>query len=209
MQVQLDKRYEIPHPAAASWAVLRDVRAVAACMPGAQITEAVDDTHFKGSVKSKVGPAQMTFNGDIELTALDADALRIEMVGKGADRQGSSAQLRLAAQIEAGADAASSVLVGTATVSVGGKLAQFGGRLIVPVADQMLAQFADNFRAAAAAQAALPAAAGPLPAPPPVGDPAAAAAPAPAALLPVRELNVFALVWAAIKEWFRGQRAVK
>lgn len=206
MQVQLDKRYEIPHPAAASWAVLRDVRAVAACMPGAQIAEAVDDTHFKGTVKSRIGPAQMAFSGDIELTALDADALRIEMVGKGADRQGSSAQLRLVARIEAGADAASSVLAGTATITVGGKLAQFGGRLIVPVADQMLAQFADNFRAAAAAQAALPPAAGPLPGPPPASDPAAAAVPAPVAPLPVRELNVFALVWAAIKEWFRGQR---
>ena len=113
----------------------------------------MDDTHYKGIVKSKIGPAAMTFNGDIEVKALDAAARKLEMLGKGADRSGSSASMNLAAHIEPGASAQTSVqtsvLVGTATVTVGGKLAQFGGRLIMPVADAMLAQFADNFRAAA------------------------------------------------------------
>jgi hypothetical protein len=55
------------------------------------------------------------------------------------------------------------VLVGHSTVVVSGKLAQFGSRLLVPVSDMMLGQFAENFRAAAAAvpwEAALPAGVG-------------------------------------------------
>ena len=41
------------------------------------------------------------------------------------------------------------MLVGDATVTVSGKLAQFGGRLLVPIADAMLQQFAGNFENAA------------------------------------------------------------
>jgi hypothetical protein len=164
MEVKLDKRYPVAAGIDQAWAVLSDVRAVAACMPGAQITEQVDATHYKGTVKTKIGPASMQFNGDIELLGLDPAARSLQMLGKGADRGGSSASMKLTAHIEPGETADACVLVGQATVTVSGKLAQFGSRLLVPVSDAMLAQFADHFRAAAAA-VALPAGAAPGPGP--------------------------------------------
>jgi carbon monoxide dehydrogenase subunit G len=206
MEVKLDKRYPVAAGIDACWAVLRDIRAVAACMPGAQITEQLDDTHFKGTVKSKVGPAVMSFGGDIELQGLDADKRSLQMLGKGADKAGSSASMQLTAHLEA--DGANAVLVGVATIIVSGKLAQFGSRLLVPVSDAMLAQFADNFRAAAAAQtvaaapvaepAAPEASAGEL-----VSAPAAIAVstPAPAS---VKELNALGLMWTVFKGWLAG-----
>uniref|UniRef100_UPI00097C92A9 CoxG family protein n=1 Tax=Pelomonas sp. KK5 TaxID=1855730 RepID=UPI00097C92A9 len=160
MEVKLDKRYPVAATPAQAWAVLSDVKATAACMPGAQITEQLDATHYKGIVKSKIGPAAMTFNGDIEVLALDAGTQTLEMLGKGADKAGSSASMKLTARIEP--EGAASVLVGSAVVTVSGKLAQFGSRLLVPVSDAMLAQFAQNFGVAAAAvpvAAASPAAA--------------------------------------------------
>jgi hypothetical protein len=68
--------------------------------------------------------------------------------------------------------------------------------LLVPVSDAMLAQFADNFRAAAAE----------VPAPAPAGSPGASAPPAApgAAPRPVEALNALALVWTLIKAWFAG-----
>ncbi len=153
MEVKLDKRYPVAASVDQAWAVLSDIRAVAACMPGAQITEQLDATHFKGSVKSKVGPAVMSFGGDIELQGLDAATHALRMLGKGADKSGSSASMQLTAHLEpgdqAGNNAGACTLVGVATITVSGKLAQFGSRLLVPVSDAMLAQFADNFRAAA------------------------------------------------------------
>jgi carbon monoxide dehydrogenase subunit G len=196
MEVKLDKRYPIAASADQCWAVLRDIRAVAACMPGAQITEQLDDTHFKGTVKSKVGPAVMSFAGDIELQGLDETARTLQLLGKGADKQGSSASMQLAAHLEAGADAAGTTLVGVATITVSGKLAQFGSRLLVPVSDAMLAQFADNFRAAAAA---VPVVAADAPASLEAAPPAA---PAPAAQ--VKELNALALMWTVFKTWLSG-----
>jgi len=191
MEVKLDKRYPVAASVEQAWVVLADIRATAACMPGAQITEQIDGTHFKGTVKSKVGPAVMMFGGDIELLALDPATRMLKMVGKGADKSGSSAQMTLEARLEPGESAAVAVLVGQASVVVSGKLAQFGSRLLVPVSDAMLAQFADNFSAAAAAvPVAAPAGSAPV-APPP---------PAP----PVKELNALALIWTVIKGWFAG-----
>lgn len=194
MEVKLEKRYPVAASVDQAWAVLRDVRATAACMPGAAITEEVDATHYKGSVKSKIGPAMMNFGGEIEVLALDAATKSMQMLGKGADKAGSSASMNLAARVEPGEGAADSVLVGTATVVVSGKLAQFGSRLLVPVSDAMLAQFADNFRAAAAA---VPVAA--------AGTPTAAPAATEAApARPVKELNALALMWQVFKTWLAG-----
>ncbi len=210
MEITLDKRYPVDAGIERAWAVLCDVRAVAACMPGAQITEQIDDTHFKGTVRSKVGPAVMSFGGDIELLALDAATRSLEMLGKGADKAGSSASMKLKAHLEPGVGAGS-VLVGQATVAVSGKLAQFGARLLVPVSDAMLAQFADNFRAAAAAVPVAGAAhdaaeestitlqvqGGQAPG-------ALEPGPMPRAVVPVKELNALALMWTVLKNWIAG-----
>ena len=205
MEVKLEKRYSVASSPAQAWAVLSDIRATAACMPGAAITEQLDDTHFKGTVKSKVGPAVMQFGGDIEVLALDAATHSMQMLGKGADKSGSSAAMNLAAHVEPGDDPAACTLVGTATITVSGKLAQFGSRLLVPVSDAMLAQFADNFRAAAAAQPApvMPGAAMPADAVPSTTT-ALAAPQAARTPPPVKELNALALMWTVFKGWLAG-----
>ena len=190
MEVKLDKQYPLDVSVAQAWAILSDIRATAACMPGAQITEQLDDTHFKGTVKSKIGPAMMSFGGDIELKQLDAGTHTLQMMGKGADKAGSSASMDLTATLVPGETAGSCVLQGQAVVTVSGKLAQFGNRLLVPVSDAMLAQFAGNFRTAAAAVAAPSA--------------AETAPPAPAPAPPATELNALALMWTVVKGWFAG-----
>jgi hypothetical protein len=85
--------------------------------------------------------------------------------------------------------------VGAAEVSMSGKAAAFGGRMMNTVADQILKQFADNFAGQVSAlQAQRAAAAG-------GGAPdAAVSIPPPAA----GELNGLALVWTIFKNWLRG-----
>jgi uncharacterized protein len=159
MEVKLDKRYPVAATPAQAWAVLSDMHGIAACMPGAAITEQLDATHYKGTVKSKIGPAVMSFGGDIELQGLDETTRELKMLGKGADKAGSSASMQLTARLEDGETPGTTVLVGQATITVSGKLAQFGSRLLVPVSDAMLAQFAGNFSKVAGAVALAPAAA--------------------------------------------------
>ncbi|MFM7848780.1 MAG: CoxG family protein [Rubrivivax sp.] len=230
MEVKIDKQFPLEVAPAQAWAVLSDIRAVALCMPGAQITEQTDDTHYKGTVKTRIGPASMQFNGTIEVLSLDAATRSLQMLGKGADRTGSAASMNLTARVVDGAHGGTSVLEGQAVVTVSGKLAQFGNRLLVPVADALLAEFAKNFgRAAAVALAPAPQAgpgqatgAEPAAAPKDLAgsgvaagtDAAAATAaprpvmPAPAAAAPTAapaaELNVLALLWSMVRQWWRG-----
>lgn len=154
MEVRLDKRFELDCPAEAAWAVLSDVRAVGGCMPGAQVTTQIDERRYAGTVRTRIGPASMQFAGEIEVLSRDDSRRALGLRGKGADRGGSAASMTLEAAIEDGAAPGTSVLAGQARVDVSGKLAQFGNRLLVPVADAMLEQFAEQFKAAAAARAA-------------------------------------------------------
>ncbi|MEY3603935.1 MAG: hypothetical protein RIQ49_967 [Pseudomonadota bacterium] len=218
MQVVLEKEYPVAAPLEAAWQVLSDVQALATCMPGASITEKVDDTHFKGQVKVKVGPASANFGGDIELKGVDAAAYQIQMLGKGADKGGSSASMDLTASLVV-VDASSCKLVGKAEVTVTGKFAQFGGRMMNSVSDMILGQFAQNFSNRAQMQAmqqsAKPVAGessaqsgGSSAAP---NGPAAEAATdidaanhAQGKAAPVQELNAIGLLWGLIKRFFAG-----
>jgi carbon monoxide dehydrogenase subunit G len=184
MEAKLEKRYPLQVDAERAWTVLRDVRTVAGCMPGASLTEQIDDDHYRGSVKVNLGPVMATFGGNLEVVARDDGARRLQLRGKGADRSGSSAAMDMLAVIEPGNVPGACVLYGTSTVTVSGKFAQFGGRMINQVSDMILGQFVDNFRAAAAAQ------------PGPEG--AAVTAPPAAA----GEIHGLAILWALIRSWF-------
>ena len=135
----------MPVPSASAWRFLQNIESIAACMPGAKITERTDDTHYKGEVTARVGPATLSFSGTIEVLEVDPATMTLRMLGKGTDRSGTSgASMDLIARIEAADDGKSS-LVGNSTVTMSGKAATFGGRMMVPVADQILKQFAGNF----------------------------------------------------------------
>ena len=209
MEVVLDKQYPVAAGAEAAWTVLANMNELATCMPGAQITSEIDATHFTGSVRVKVGPAVAAFAGTIEILALDPATRTLKMMGKGADKGGSSASMELTANLVA-IDASTCTLVGHAEVIVNGKFAQFGGRMMGSVSDMILAQFADVFsQKAAVVQAALqpaasaPAASGETPAP------AAATPAAPQAPVVAKEFNALGLVWALIKGFFGNLFASK
>ncbi len=203
MQVTLEKTYPVKAPIGACWQVLSDIPELATCMPGAAITEKTDDTHYKGQVKVKVGPATAAFAGEIEVQAVNAAAYSITMLGKGADKGGSSASMQLTATLRAEADGSTSLL-GTADVIVNGKFAQFGGRMMTSVADMILGQFAGNFETKAVAATPATAAVGSGAASPTSADGATAQA-APAAPAPmVTELNGLAIFWALMKNFFLG-----
>ena len=230
MKVNLEKTFPMPASADIAWTLLKNIEEVAACMPGASITERIDAQHYKGNVAVKFGPASMSFRGEIEVALVDAAARAIQLIGKGTDSTGSSgASMDLSARVEA-IDAASCNLLGNSEVSVSGKAAAFGGRMMGAVADQVLKQFAVNFAAKAQAlqaQAATSATPPPAPGGPsvsalpqassaePANEPSAAArapgssaagasAAQPARAAPAAQLDGFALLWAIVKDWLRS-----
>lgn len=160
MKVSLEKTFPLPASADIVWPLLQDIEQVATCMPGARITERIDATHYKGTVAVKFGPASMAFRGEIEVAALDAETKTLRLIGKGTDNTGGSgASMDLTARIEA-VGAAACNLHGISDVSMSGKAAAFGGRMMGSVSDQILRQFAANLaNKVQALQAAAPSAA--------------------------------------------------
>jgi len=145
MKVEIDKVFPIDAPSSNAWIFLQDIPGVASCMPGAEITEEVDDSNYLGKVKVKVGPATMAFKGTISVQGIDADKREMKIQGKGQDLKGtSSATMDLTANVRDTEDSKCEV-VGVAVVTVTGKMASLGGRMMNQVADQILDQFGANF----------------------------------------------------------------
>ena len=144
MKVEMEKTFPMPAQPEDAWALLQDLAVVAGCMPGAKITERVDDRHYKGTVSVRVGPASMAFRGELEVRELDTSSRMLHLIGKGSDTTGSSgASMDLVAHVEPANEG--SQLRGRSEVTVSGKAAAFGGRMMSTIAEQILAQFARNF----------------------------------------------------------------
>jgi uncharacterized protein len=194
MNVQIEKTFPMPASAASAWALLQDIESVAGCMPGARITERTDVQHYKGTVAVKFGPASMSFRGEVEVKSIEAVSRTLRLIGKGTDSTGSSgASMDLTARIDAVNDSACN-LVGNSEVSMSGKAAAFGGRMMSSVADQVLNQFAANFAARLQAM--------------PPGAPAAAGG-AHISAPETKQLNALALAWAVFKDWLQSLYSAK
>ena len=54
--MKLENEFRVDVPVDEAWRVLLDVERIAPCMPGAQLTEVVDDTTYKGNISVRLGP---------------------------------------------------------------------------------------------------------------------------------------------------------
>jgi hypothetical protein len=233
MNVELEKSLDLAVPAALGWSLVENIEGIASCVPGAKITERLSDTKYKGTITVKLGPATISFKGEIDVIERDPVARSIRVVGKGSDTTGSSgATLELYATVtETGSD--SCVLAGKSTVSVTGKVAAFGARLMGTVSDQLVKIFfaelgrrAEAAKVAATEQAAAAQAAAEeaakaasvqaeiVPLQPAAAEaPVVAAMPTPAAIevTPVSappaaevKFNALPFLWAVVKDFVRG-----
>jgi uncharacterized protein len=145
MAVTIEKRFEVPEPVDTVWAFLSDPRKVVTCVPGAQITEQVDERTYKGAISVKVGPTVSDYKGQVQIVRMDPEAHEIEIVGKGQDTRGKgSASMKMTGKVrslESGTE-----VISISELSVAGILAQMGGRMINEVSNIMFAQFTNNFR---------------------------------------------------------------
>jgi carbon monoxide dehydrogenase subunit G len=146
MPIKIEKSFQAPESADQVWKVLGDVRAVASCVPGAQITEAIDARTYKGVIKVKLGPSVSDYKGEAHIERLDDQSREIEMVGKGQDVRGKgSASMKMTGKVRDLPQGGSEVIT-ISELNVIGILAQMGSRMIQEVANQMFEQFTKNLR---------------------------------------------------------------
>lgn len=154
MKANIDKTFQVDQPAQQVWEFLSNPEKVVVCVPGAQLTEKVDDTNYKGKVSVKFGPVSAKYNGQISMDKVDDKNYEMTISGKGMDAKGKgSAGMVMNGNVKS-VDKNNSEVAYNLEISVTGKLAQFGSRLIVDVSNQLADQFTQSFKEALAEEAA-------------------------------------------------------
>ena len=147
MAIRIEKTFQVQEPLESVWKFLSDPKKVANCVPGAQITEAVDDRTYKGVIKVQVGPSVTDYKGQVHIERLDDENHEIEIVGKGQDVRGKgSASMKMNGKVRSLPDGSTEV-ASVSEVNVVGLLAQLGARMINEVSNKMFEEFTKNFKA--------------------------------------------------------------
>ena len=146
MQVTLKDAFQLEAPRQLVWELLSNPYSIVPCLRGAQITEQTGERSYRGAITMKVGPVSTGFKGDIDITEMDAASGTLALVGrgKGAMGRGQASMNLKGVLLDAGENLTQVDF--TMTLSISGKLAQFGSRLIGDVSKRVLAQFVDCFR---------------------------------------------------------------
>src|SRR5271169_4240037 len=196
--MEFDNSFEVPLPADDAWKVLMDIRRIVPCMPGAELTEVVDDRTYKGKIGVRLGPVALTFAGTVKFEEIDDANHRARVAAQGSDAKGRGAANATATFHLEPANGGSKVLVHT-NLTLSGAVAQYGRGvgIIQMTAAQIITQFANNLKAqlgpvAASAPAAAPAAATAAAAAPSAPRVSAASA-ASASPPPAKPISAFAL----------------
>lgn len=145
MNTQITKEFEIEQPIAKVWENLANPEEIVVCVPGASITEKIDDKNYKGAVVTKFGPIKASYAGDIEIIELDEANHKMVLKGRGLDSKGKGSADMIMNGVLSEEDGKTKVNF-TMDITIVGMLAQFGSRLINDVSDQLLNTFVDNFR---------------------------------------------------------------
>ena len=190
--MEFDNSFEVPLPPADAWIVLTDIRRIAPCMPGAELTEVVDDRTYKGRISVRLGPVALAFAGVVKFEELDGANYRARVKAQGNDAKGrGGANAGASFRLEP-AGSGSKVLVHT-DLALSGAVAQYGrgAGMIQSTAAQIMNQFADNLKKQIAGQGAGAS-----------SSVANAGAPPPAAK-PISGLSLMAkVIWDAIRRLF-------
>lgn len=140
--MELEHRFEIPVGIDTAWTHLLDMEKVAACFPGATLAS-TDGDEYSGTVKVKLGPIQLTYDGGARIASADeaTHTATIEASGNAA-RSGSTATMKVVA-VASAVDGSRTAVVMNTDLSITGRPAQFGRGVMAEVGNKILSKFAD------------------------------------------------------------------
>ena len=137
--MDLTHRFSVPAGVAEAWDAFNDLEGLAPCFPGATITS-VDGDEFSGSVKIKLGPISLMYNGSGRYVERNDADRRVVIEARGKDKRGNGTATATVTASFAESGGQTDVEVLTDLV-ITGKPAQFGRGVISDVSDKLLDQF--------------------------------------------------------------------
>lgn len=153
--MKIENSFTVPLTVEEAWALLLDVPAIAPCLPGAELTEVVGPQRYRGRALIKVGPVQLSFEGEAEIVDIDDGARTARVIAKGSDKKGrGNASATVVFALAEHPEGARVDI--TTDLNLVGAVAQYGrgAGLLKAIADQLIGQFAANLREALRSAAA-------------------------------------------------------
>jgi carbon monoxide dehydrogenase subunit G len=139
----IEDSFTVRTPVERLWAFIQDVEEIAPCMPGAELTEIVDDRTWKGKVHVKLGPVQMAFSGTVVMEEKDDDLHRATLSAKGTEQRGKGvANAKVESWLEPAGDDGTTVRI-RSDITITGAAAQMSRGLLPEVSKLLTKEFAD------------------------------------------------------------------
>jgi carbon monoxide dehydrogenase subunit G len=139
----IENEFTVGAPVEELWAFLLDVERIAPCMPGAELTDVVDDTTWKGRVNVKFGPVALSFAGTVTIRERDDSTHRIVLAANGMEQRGKgAANASVTSWLEPG-EADTTTVKMQADITLSGSVAQLSRGLLPEVSKKLTQEFAD------------------------------------------------------------------
>ncbi|MGH3339480.1 MAG: SRPBCC family protein, partial [Propionibacteriaceae bacterium] len=137
--MDLTHRFSVPAHIDEAWNAFNNLEGLAPCFPGATI-ETIEGDQFTGSVKIKLGPIALVYNGSGRYVERNDADRRVVIEARGKDKRGNGTATAIitASFAESGEQTDVEVLT---DLAITGKPAQFGRGVISDVSDKLLDQF--------------------------------------------------------------------
>jgi uncharacterized protein len=140
--VKIENSFEVAAPPDAAWDLLMDVPRVIPCMPGAELTETINESTWKAHLKVKLGPIALNFEADVTREEADEEGRRVRLAAQARELKGRGAALATIESTLAAFNGGTQVDIVT-DVGMSGAIAQYGRGMIQDVSTQLVSSFAD------------------------------------------------------------------
>ena len=149
----IQNEFTVAAPMDFLWNYLLDVEKIAPCMPGAELTEVVDDHNWKGKLNAKFGPVSMSFAGTVTIESRDDDAHRVVLSAKGMEQKGKgAANAKVTSWLEPGPSDGVTLVKMEADITLTGAAAQLSRGLLPEISKKLTQTFADCLQESMAAE---------------------------------------------------------
>ncbi|HEX2681486.1 MAG TPA: SRPBCC family protein [Candidatus Dormibacteraeota bacterium] len=144
--MQLENSFQVSAPPERVFAYLLDVNKVVGCVPGAELTEVVDATTFKGKVKVKVGPITVAYSGTARISDRNETERTATLSAEGRETTGPGSA-RASAQMKVETAGEGSLVQIVTEYHVAGRVAQFGRGVMEDVSRRLIGDMANCIQA--------------------------------------------------------------
>jgi carbon monoxide dehydrogenase subunit G len=141
--------FEVAQPLDKVWQFFDDIPQVAACLPGAELTDAIKgdggEEKYLGRVAIRMGPVKLQFAGTAKIVERDNAAKRVVVDAAGADEKGRGQAAMLVTATLASSGRGTKVDV-VQDLQLSGAAAQYGRGMISDVTAVLMRDFATNMQ---------------------------------------------------------------